>query len=860
MASADAQSPSFSGTLLSAAQSNQTFAHLETERLPAPSAVRLSPPVAYAPSVTSSAPSTPAPAIDIRDEAAASAPLRRLAQRQDAAASSVGRTRQAEVQRGAPAAEAAPSATVISTLDEAEETTLVGGDGAEDEILFEADEVVRESAESPVIASGNVRAFFGDRYLTADRLEYFPDTDIVIAAGNVAITDENNETVFANRVELTGDLRDGVAENFSALLEENARLAADNAVREQGARTRLSRAVYTACNVCNKEGEPKVPTWRIKALRVTRDEERRVVRFRHAFFELKGVPIFYAPYIQGPDPKVERQSGFLTPLIGASSRLGFNFELPYYLALSNHTDATFFPKYTSEDGVLWQAEVRRRGNKGFHVFSGGIIDFDNSEPDENGNLPVDIPGVRWNIFARGHRDFGDNWRLGYDVERTSDDTFLRRYNVRRRGDLRKELDTSNTNRLRSNLYANFTQGGTRLSVNSYLFQGLRSTDVSELTPFVLPAIDVRHRFNNKILGGDTTLNGNFVSLQRTSGADTRRLTLSGRWEREHITRGGHRFKAFAELRGDAFLYEDLDEGTELTRLQSGDPGFDPLNPNAAGPAFVGGDLDPRQFETRFAPTAALEWSYPLGKRTKNARYFIEPRVQLVASPADRNPDTIINEDSQSIEFDYVGLFDVNKSTGFDRFEDGQRLNAGIAASAVFDNGITVEGSIGQQFRLQGTDAFSTTTGLGEERSDIVGELNVRYKNLVGIENRFRIDDDSGDIQRAESQAYFNYWRLNGRVNYVRLVEDPTVALDRREELTGNLFVRLTDHWRAGLGWRQDLQPDEPGDGNISQDYILAYQDECMSLDFTYRRDFTTDIGLEANDSFLVRFTLRSLVD
>ena len=195
-----------------------------------------------------------------------------------------------------------------------------------------------------------------------------------------------------------------------------------------------------------------------------------------------------------------------------------------------------------------------------------------------------------------------------------------------------------------------------------------------------------------------------------------------------------------------------------------------------------------------------------------------------------------------------------------RFEDGQRLNAGVAASAVFDNGLTIEGSVGQQFRLQDTNAFSTTTGLGEERSDIVGALNVRYKNIVGVENRFRIDDDSGDIQRAESQAYFNYWRLNANLSYVRLVEDPTVALDRREELTGNLFFRLTDHWRAGLGWRQDLEPDQPGDGNIRQDYILGYRDECMSIDFTYRRDFTTDVGLEADNAFLVRFTLRSLVD
>ena len=173
---------------------------------------------------------------------------------------------------------------------------LVNAEATEDEqVLFEADNVTRADENSPILAEGNVRAFFGKRYLRADRLEYNPLTDVIVANGNVSITDEDLETVFAGRVELTGDLRDGVAENFSALLEENARLAADNAVQEQGARTRLNNAVYTSCNVCKDDGDGKKPTWRIKALRVTRDKERRVVRFRHAFLEIKGVPILYAP-------------------------------------------------------------------------------------------------------------------------------------------------------------------------------------------------------------------------------------------------------------------------------------------------------------------------------------------------------------------------------------------------------------------------------------------------------------------------------------------------------------------------------------------------------------------------------------
>ena len=753
------------------------------------------------------------------------------------------------------------SATPPPTVGERRAPQEADANEATQRVLFEADEVVRFDENSPIIAQGNVRAYFGQRYLSADRLEYNPETDIVVAEGNVAITDENLETAFAGRVELTGDLRDGIAENFSALLKENARIAADTAIREQGARTRMSKAVYTSCNVCKQNGEGKTPTWRIKALRVTRDEERKVVKFRHAFFELKGVPIFYFPFVQGPDPSVERQSGFLTPLVGASSRLGFNFELPYYFAFSNHTDATFFPKYTSNDGVLWQGEFRHRGDSSYNVLSGGIIDFDNTQPDDDGNIPEGIPGVRWNVFGRGHRNFGNNWRLGYDIERVSDASFLNLYDVRRRGDLRQELDTSNTRILRSNAYASWTKGGSRLLIDSYLFQDIRTNrnlfpgieleDVSSLTPYVLPRIDFRHDINQRVGDGKLSFRANFASLQRTSGTDTRRLTAGAQWRREHFTPGGHRFQATADLRGDAYFFQDLDEGTEICSIASA----------ACATSFPGlNSGDSTSIETRFAPSAALEWSYPLVKRMSVGQIFIEPRVQLVASPAGRNPADILNEDSQSIEYDYVGLFDFNKATGFDRFEDGQRANVGVSASLKLNNGITVEASAGEQFRLQPTDAFAATSGLGEERSDIVGALNLRFRNRFGIENRFRIDDDTGEIVRAESLAFLSFWRFRSNVSYIRLNDDETGIADRREELTGRATFRLTRHWSAGLGWRENLNADPGTESTIRQDLILSYRDECATLDITYRRDETQNEGFEPDNRFLIRFTLRSLVD
>jgi len=743
------------------------------------------------------------------------------------------------------------------------------GERSAEEVLFEADSVWRDYEDGPINAEGDVRAYFGDRYLRADKLIYDPATDIVIAEGNVSITDANLETAFAGRVELSGDLRDGIAENFSALLSENARLAAESAVREQGARTKLRNAVYTACDVCTKEGEGKTPTWRIKALRVTRDQERKVVRYHHAFLEIKGVPILYAPYLQTPDPSVERQSGFLPPNVGASSRLGFNIELPYYLAISNHQDATLFPKFTATDGVLWQAEWRRRGNHGYHVLSGGVIQDKNQNPDE------DVPTTRWHIFGRGHRDFGDHWRASYDVERVSDDTYLRQYDVERRGDLRQELDRGRTNQLRSNARLTWRENNSHLTIDTYAFQGLRAVDDARTIPKILPLIDFRHEFKDEVAGGRASIGANFASLYRTGGVDSQRITTTANWDRDLVTRGGHRFHFFAEARADAYYYQDLDLGTEICSSATAACAAD-------FPGFSTGDT--KEWVSRLAPTAGVEWSYPLARDFHGARIFLEPRVQLIASMSDRNSSAIINEDSQSIEFDYAGLFDYNKATGFDSFEDGQRMNIGLTASAIFPNGISIEGAIGQQLRIQSTNAFDLTSGLGDKKSDLVGAFNVRFSDRFGVENRFRIDNNTGNIRRAETIAFYKDKRFQANASYVRLIDentnyDPTMSnsdpIEIREELAARANVRLSHNWSVGGAWRVNLNADPidpitnepiigvPGDSvvrTIRQDFTVGYRDECSTLAITLRRDRTRDANLEPDNAILLTFTLKSLVD
>ena len=782
---------------------------------------------------------------------------------------------------------------------------------SEETVLFEADSIYRDSADSPIVAEGNVRAFFGERYMTAERLSFDPITNVVVADGRVSVTEASGETVFAERFEITGDLRDAIAENFTALLAENARVAADSAIRQQGARTDLKKVVYTACDVCKENGDKKTPTWRIKSLRVTRDEERKVIRFRHSFLELKGVPVLYTPFLQTPDPTVERQSGFLTPVIGTSSRLSGFIEIPYYFALSNHLDFTFFPKFTLSDGTLWQGEFRRSGRNSFHVWAGGVTDFAQPARDifgnfqnENGDFvdefnnildennqvvviprnnpapaPEIAPGVRWYYFGRGFHNVTKNFRIGYDIERTSDDIFARRYDVRRTGDLRLEFDRSLTNRLRSNINAKWKIGDSTLTADTYLFQGLRASDDSSLTPYVLPLLNFRHDFDRKLGGGNVSINANFASLQRTSGTDSRRITTQALWTRDYITRGGHRFNAFAEVRGDAFFFQDIDEGTE----------------NILSDLVVRGQ-ETTSIVGRFAPTIGVEWSYPLGKYVGGTRLLLEPRIQLLASPSNRNSAEIINEDSQVTEFDYSNLFSFNKATGFDAFEDGQRANVGISGSVTLPSGVKFAAAVGQQFRVQDTNAFAfgtgrgdlftPTVGLGGTRSDFVGEANVEVGRTLSLTNRLRFNT-SGQLRQVDSALGFDVWRINGIVSYVRLEDviidtstrslggltintitdlDEINAVQDIEEVNALARFQITDNWSLGAAWRENLRPafnEVTGlfdDGTIRQDFLLGYKDECSSFDIIFRRNLTSDRSLGADTSVLIRFSLTSLTE
>lgn len=675
------------------------------------------------------------------------------------------------------------------------------------EVLIRADKMSYDSNTNIVSAEGNVEITYGARVLLAEKLSYNQDTRIVIAEGNATLREANGTVLSGNRIEVTDDMRDGIIDSMNVVIAGRGRLAAAKATRADGNVMTLEKAVYTTCKPC-QDNPQKDPTWQIKAFRIVYNQEKARVEYEDAFFEVFGVPIIYMPYFSHSDPEAPRESGFLVPTPGHSSDLGYFLEVPYYFALDPSYDLVVAPMYTENDGPLLKSEWRQRTSNGLY----------NLQFSARYGRPLDDAGVEFgddtlqgHIFGKGNFKIDDVWRWGYSAQLTSNDTYLKRY------------DISSLDRLENNVFIEGIQGRSYASVNSWYFQGLRQTDDPGTTPLVLPLAEVEYVPDETVLGGRASILASALYLHRTEGRDTARLSATGSWKLPLTTDDGHLITLFANLRGDLYHVTDTTP--------------------AGGSETVG----------RALAWGGLEWRYPLVRTDWGWKQVVEPIVQVIAAPNGGNPVEIPNEDSGAFEFDETNLFSFNKFPGLDRLETGPRVNAGVRAAAYFDDGF-VEAIIGESFRFNEDDAFTPESGLREQQSDFVGRLIVQPNGSIRVVHRFRIQQEDFSFERNEVYAEASDPdRYLLRTGYVLLEPDPVLP-EQREEVNLLGSLRTFDNiWLRGSG-RRDLS----GDRMIESKFGIFYEDDCAEFGIDFRRRFTRDRDIEPASSWLFTFRLKGV--
>ncbi len=724
--------------------------------------------------------------------------------------------------------------TPVATETSAPQTAAPSAAPAEtDELVeFSADQVTYDSSADTVTANGRVRLSRDGNFVAADQVTWDRKSGQVRALGNVVVMNPEGDKFIGDNVVLTDTLRDGTVDNLLVVLESGGRIAAVRG-KKTGDITVLENAIYSPCPVATESGCPRNPSWAITAAKVTYDPKADRVRFQGGRMRIFGVTLPLLPIFSiATGGEGGGIGGFLVPDISISHRRGLKVAFPYYKRLGPNRDLTITPHiYT---GLLPGLEARYRALNKLGAFQvGGFITYGRierltelGEPEKTENK-----GLRGFFEANGKAQLDPLWSITSSIRIATDKTVTRRY------------DITQDDRLRSFVNAERITPNSYVSIAGWAFEGLRVDDVQKQIPIALPAIDARFRIDPPAIGGTLELEANSLAILRIEGQDTQRAFASARWDLRRLTNWGQEVTFTGYARAD--IYHTDDSASTEVPLYRGVDGW-----HARGIGALAADV---------------KWPF-VGPLFGGTQRF-SPRFQLVLTPPTPNLD-IPNEDARAIELEDSNLFALSRFPGYDRWEDSSRVTYGF--DWAYDRPkLSIMTTIGQSYRLNNRSSiFPDGTGLADRVSDIVGRTRVRYGRFIDLTHRFRIDKDNLAFRRNEIDLTLGGEQTYIQLGYLRLNRDIDEAVEDlrdKEELRAAARIKFAKHWSVFGATVLDLTDESEDPLSVSDGFdpvrhrlSIDYEDECIALGVSWRRDYERIGGFRDGSTFSFRVSLKGL--
>lgn len=676
-------------------------------------------------------------------------------------------------------------------------------------LVFAADEVTYEKQLDIVTLRGRVEIFQNDRILTADTVSYNRKTDIMSASGHVAVMEPTGEVAFASYMEISGDLKNGVANDIRLLMSDNSRFAANGGTLRNGQRTLLRQAVFSPCELC-KDDPNRAPLWQLKANKVLHDQVSRNVYYEDVTLEMWGIPVAYSPYFSHADPTVKRRTGALAPEFGSSSRYGTWVTLPYYWDINGSSDLTVYPRVFTNSLPQLGLEYRQR-------FSFGSLEAMGSGTYATVDDLSSQKDFRGHIDASGRFEINDIWRAGFQAQRTTDETYMRRFGYGSPSYLTSQAYVEGFSR-RS--YANF---------RSYAFQELREDLRDRDLPIVAPLLQLDMVGDADKWGGHYIFQAEAANIFRRDGTDSNKLSARIGWTKPYIGGFGDVWNFTATVQGDIYNVDEID------------------HPTIPGKSFSG-------VVGRVVPQATLDWRWPFVRNGGDGNYqVIEPIVSISVAPTLGSQWRIPNENAQDIVFDETNLFNANRFVGSDRIEGGQRITYGVRFGLFGADGGASTLFVGQSYRLNDKQAF-VDNQTSSNFSDVIAAVSINPGQFWDGFARLRMDSKKLNVRQVDLLTNIGPKQFRVSLNY-RYLDNSLIAPNNfsdREEFTVLATSQLTDFWSIGASWSHDLE-------NGKTRYYggrLKYEDECFIFALDAQRRLYKDREIDPDFRVLLQVVFK----
>jgi len=550
---------------------------------------------------------------------------------------------------------------------------------------------------------------------------------------------------------------------------------------------------------CELEGFFNCPTW---SLRIDKTEyDIRQDKFTHfdSFLQIADYKVFYLPYFTHYGAKAPRKKGFLTPTIEFIVGSNQAVITPYYFPLNQNTDILFKPKIFLNQNLELTEKfqlntlLENKNGNGNTLFSMDNIKNEGSE-DIITSFKIDTKQViDKNIIFSASGLFTNSISTTRSINEdpiTFEDIYLRleNYNFFTRDDyLKTELS----------------------SVESFESSNLDSIPI-------LPSISYLSSLNFKNYSSINELD--FIILKRDESSD------SNPSESFKIKLNNELYNFISNknlsIQNKLYLSNQYNEfyfNKEKT-----------LNHNSfKSMATFSSDLNFNNF------------------------YNMTPRFKLIFPMQLENEDKRINEESESITFNYQNQFSENRFFGNDLFDSSPRVVYGIENYLNLENKELIF-KINQSYDVNLNNNYSNKINQKSKFSD------------YSIESQLLVNDFSLKIDARLGEENLSKKEMNYEINFEKFVSTSLIYNETQSEAYSNLSndtqsivlgisKKVNDNINFNIDTNLDVKNNYDPYKSI---FRLSIFDECSQLDISYSNTrFNDNFNTQPEEKISLTFNM-----
>lgn len=205
------------------------------------------------------------------------------------------------------------------------------------------------AANGEAVLRGDVVLRQGNKELQAERLVVPAQRERVDAQGDFALRDGKALLRGEEATLYLEQNRGSIGDSEYVLYEPRVRGEARQLSQLDEQLYRLKDASFTTC-------EPNQDSWQLVSSDIRLNQAEGIGVARHARLEVKGVPVFYWPWLRFPIDD-RRQTGLLSPSVSFSNQQ-LDYAQPFYWNIAPDQDATITPRWLTDRGLLLGGQYR----------------------------------------------------------------------------------------------------------------------------------------------------------------------------------------------------------------------------------------------------------------------------------------------------------------------------------------------------------------------------------------------------------------------------------------------------------------------------------------------------------------------